>query len=388
MPHAISQRMRDVQTPVIPVVGAMIARHPGTISLGQGVAYYGPPPAVAEAVCAIAGDPGLDRYGPVDGGERLLDAITTKLARDNDVRVGDQRRVMVTAGSNMAFFNAVLAIADVGDEIVLLAPFYFNHEMAIGMAGCRAVVVPTTRDYQIDFDALRAALTPRTRAVVTICPNNPTGVIYPRAELEAVNRLCAEHGCYHISDEAYEYFVYDGAEHFSPASIDGCEPHTIACYSLSKTYGMAGWRVGYMLVPQVLQESIQKIQDSNLICVPLITQRAALAALKTDPAWIRERAAALGPLRRIVLDGLAELGDLVELGDPQGAFYCMARLRCELDDMALIERLIAEHGVAALPGSTFGSTDGCALRIAYGALERDTVTEAIGRLVTGLRALL
>ena len=128
---------------------------------------------------------------------------------------------MVTAGGNQAFLNVVLGILDPGDEVILPVPYYFNHEMAITMANARPVLAPTDSDYQLDLGALRSAITPRTRAIVTVSPNNPSGAVYPEGALRAVNALCAEHGIYHISDEAYEYFTFDDARHFSPASISG-----------------------------------------------------------------------------------------------------------------------------------------------------------------------
>jgi aspartate/methionine/tyrosine aminotransferase len=138
-----SRRLAEVQAPMIPVVAAMIARHPGTISLAQGVVHYGPPAAVAEAVAKAAAEPATSRYGRVRGLDALLERLETKLSRDNHVSLGG-RRVFVTAGGNMAFLTALLAIADPGDEVILFTPFYFNHDMAIAMANCRTVPVATT----------------------------------------------------------------------------------------------------------------------------------------------------------------------------------------------------------------------------------------------------
>ena len=128
---------------------------------------------------------------------------------------------MVTAGANMAFMHAVLAISEPGDEIILPVPFYFNHEMAIQMAGCRAVAVRTDDNYRSDLDAIGRAITNRTRAIVTISPNNPTGAVFPAALLREVNNLCRDRGLYHISDETYEYFTYGSARHLSPGSLAG-----------------------------------------------------------------------------------------------------------------------------------------------------------------------
>ena len=171
--HSQSSRLAAVQTPVIPVVGRWIAETPGTISLGQGVVSYGPPPEAIEAARRFGYALTDHRYGPVEGLPALVEAIEDKLARENGIRVRGSSRVVVTAGGNLAFVNAILAVTDPGDEVILPAPYYFNHEMAIVIAGGRAVPVPTFRDYQLDVQAIADAITPRTRAVVTVSPEQP-----------------------------------------------------------------------------------------------------------------------------------------------------------------------------------------------------------------------
>jgi aspartate/methionine/tyrosine aminotransferase len=278
-------------------------------------------------------------------------------------------------------------VTDPGDEVILQAPFYFNHDMAIVIAGCRTVAVATDDQYQLRLDAIRAAITPRTRAVVTISPNNPTGAVYPESALRAVNRLCAEHGLYHVHDEAYEYFTYGDAMHFSPGAIAGGATHTISLYSLSKTYGMASWRVGYMVIPAHLFEAVNKIQDTNLICPPVVSQAVACAAIRAGSAYCRERVLELAEIRPAVLEAFARVADICAVPRPDGAFYCLIRVKTTMDPLALVERLVVEHRVAAVPGTAFGLADGCYLRVSYGALDKETVAEGISRLVSGLRAI-
>ncbi|MCA9188378.1 MAG: aminotransferase class I/II-fold pyridoxal phosphate-dependent enzyme, partial [Planctomycetales bacterium] len=332
----------------------------------------------------------IHRYGLVRGVDELLHAIRAKLICDNKICVDhpdDHRSIIVTAGSNMGFVNAVLAIADIDDEIVLLSPYYFNHEMAIEIAGCRPVVVATTDDYQLDLSAIESAITDRTRAVVTVSPGNPTGAVFSREALTAVNQLCQLRGIYHISDEAYEYFVYSDRGHFSPASLPHSVPHTISLFSLSKAYGMAGWRIGYMVVPSALEHSVKKIQDTNLVCPPMISQIAAHAALSVGGDWCRQQIAPFRTVRDCVLEHLAALGDRCRVPQPDGAFYVLVQLDTDQRDLELVERLVKQYGVAVMPGSMFGKTPGCRLRIAYGALNDTTVTEGMGRLVHGLSQL-
>jgi aspartate/methionine/tyrosine aminotransferase len=379
--------MRSVQQPIVPIVGRWIRETPGTISLGQGMVAYGPPSEAFDALRDFDGDAEHHRYGPVEGEPALVEAIVNKLAAENGIQVGHHSRVVVTAGSNMGFVNAVLAVADPGDEVVLQAPFYFNHEMAVVMAGCRPVTVPTSEDYQLQPGTIAAAITPRTRAVVTISPNNPTGAVYPEAVLREVSALCAARGIYHVHDEAYEYFTYEGAVHFSPGGSRGATGHTVSLFSLSKAYGFAGWRIGYMVIPAHLFEAVNKIQDTNLICPPVISQCAALGALRAGAAYCRAQVSRLEIVRGLVYDRLAEISDLCHAPRTRGAFYCLLRVHTRLDAMTVTERLIREHRVAVLPGTAFGLTDGCFLRISYGALDRETVVEGVERLLGGLRAI-
>jgi aspartate/methionine/tyrosine aminotransferase len=379
--------MNAVQAPVIPIIGDLIRSTPGTISLGQGIVSYGPPVEAMQAAAAFGGTIEDHRYGPVEGLPSLLSVIAEKLRRENGIDAARDRRIFVTAGGNMAFMNAVLAITDPGDEIILPAPFYFNHDMAIVMAGARTVAVPTDANYQLQPDAIRAAITPRTRAVVTVSPNNPSGAVYDESKLREVNAICREAGVYHINDEAYEYFTYDGVRHFSPGSMDEGQPHTISLFSLSKAYGFASWRIGYMVAPASLFEAINKIQDTNLICPPAISQAAAAAALRVGAAHCRPHVAALAEVRDLVRHELDRLGDLCVVPPSTGAFYFLLKVNTPLDSFTLAERLIREHRVAAIPGSAFGLTDGCYLRISYGALDRSSVAEGVSRLVRGLQAI-
>ena len=367
----------------------MIRRHPGTISLGQGIVSYGPPPQVHEEIAQFFSNPENHKYQPVHGIEPLRALIETKLRNENGISLNGSA-VVVTGGANMAFNNALLAVADAGDEIILSRPFYFNQEMAIALANCRAVLVDTDQKGQLQPDAIRQAITPKTRAVVTISPHNPTGVVYSEATLREVNEICREAGVFHITDETYEYFTYDGIKHFSPGSIEGAEDHTISLYSLSKAYGFASWRIGYMIVPQRLFVDVQKIQDTFLICPPVISQYAALGALKAGRSYCENHLPPLAQVRAFAQQELQEIADLCEVPKAKGAFYFLLKMRgthSKKEPLELVEQLIREHSVAAIPGTTFGMEE-CCLRLSYGALQPPTAREGIGRLVEGLKVIL
>jgi aspartate/methionine/tyrosine aminotransferase len=384
-------RLASVETPIIPTIAALVRNNPGTISLGQGVVNYGPPAEAIAALPSMMGDGSLHKYLGVSGHPGLVEAIQAKLAEENQVHLGSDAMLMVTAGSNMAFLNSVLAVADPGDEFILPMPFYFNQEMAIRMCGCVPVPVPANADWSLNVDAMAAAITPRTRAIITVSPNNPTGAVYSEASLRAINALCAQHGLYHFSDEAYEYFTYEGVKHFSPASIPSAMKHTLSFYSMSKNYGMASWRVGYVVFPANLFDAMNKVQDTNLICAPMPSQLLAIQALKQGRNWVAPKIQALSEVRQTVYRTLEDLGDLVQFPKTQGAFYVLMKLPGLAQGIEPIEfnrAMTEKFKVASIPGFAFGLTQSHEAnyqRLSYGALEAASVAEGVQRYVAAVK---
>ena len=380
-------RMQRVQTPIIPVVGELIRQNPGTISLGQGVVHYEPPGKAIEYIQRFLADPNNHKYQMVDGIPELRKLIEEKLRSENGIDLQKDRRLIVTAGGNMAFLNAILAITDPADEIIQIVPYYFNHEMAVTIADCVPVCVASDSDFQPDLKALQQAITKKTRAIVTISPNNPSGAVYSEQMLRQINALCAEQHIYHIHDEAYEYFTYGNATHFSPASAESSKDHTISLYSMSKAYGFASWRIGWMVIPRALNDSVRKIQDTNLICPPVISQWAAAGAMTEGAQYCRSHIQSLEKVRNTVLERLREIEDIVSVIPSAGALYLLLRIKTTVSDMEIVKRLIRDYRVAAIPGSTFGIDDGCYLRISFGALDGESVVDGAGRLTVGLREI-
>ena len=390
---AAAQRLGAVLSPVIPQVAALLRQRPDGLSLAQGMVSWGPPPAVGAAVAtALAGPPQeLHRYGAMAGDGALLEAVRRELAEQRGLDLAEST-LLVTAGSNMAFYAVVQALCDPGDEVLLPLPWYFNHAMAIQLAG--GVPVPVAAGLVPDPARLAAAIGPRTRAIVTVSPNNPSGVVIPQAVLTAINRLCAHHGLLHLSDEAYAAFVHGPVPHHSPGSAPGSGAHTASVFSLSKSHGMAGWRIGYAAVPRALGDALTKVQDTVLICPPRLTQAAAAAALAAGPGWVAERVRSLQPRRRQLLaavaqaEGLALAGEPAGAQEPEGAFYALVEAPWGGDEAQLLEHLVLGHGVAALPGGAFGlppRAGRVTLRLSYGLLGEAELAEAMARLGRALR---
>jgi aspartate/methionine/tyrosine aminotransferase len=246
----------------------------------------------------------------------------------------------------------------------------------------------------LDPDRLAAAITPRTRAIVTVSPNNPSGVVQPPEVLARINALCERSGLFHISDEAYAEFVHGDRPHHSPGRAAGSGGHTVSLYSLSKAYGMAGWRIGYAAVPAHLSEALVKVQDTVLICPPRWPQLAARAALEAGPAWCRARVGNLGERLPQLIEAVAagrDRGLAMDLmARPDGAFYALLEVASPLPGQELVAHLIREWGVAALPGESFGlrpPPGRAVLRLSYGMLEREALDVALDRLLSGLEAL-
>ena len=399
VPPEPARRLAAVLEPVIPRVGALIAAHPGTLSMAQGMVDWGPPPQVLQVLqvelARAQADPiaaaSLDRYGPMQGDPPLLEALAAHLRARHGLDL-EGAALVVTAGSNMAFQILMQVLCDPGDEVILPVPWYFNHVMAVQLAG--GVPVLPEAGLIPDPQLLAAAITPRTRAIVTVSPNNPSGGVIPPERLAAINALCAHHGLLHISDEAYAAFVHGPVPHWSPGAVAGAAEHTVTLQSFSKAYGMAGWRLGYAALPQRLLAALAKVQDTNLICPPRLNQRAALAALGAGSDWLQPRLQTIRERRSLVLSSLEEARlrglPLVLLQEPDGAFYALLQVRTPLTGMQLVERLIREHGVAALPGESFGlpATGGAAvLRLSYGLLPVEQLEQALQRLGAGVRAL-
>lgn len=381
------QTIAAVQAPIIPIVGEWTRNNPNTLSLGQGMVFYPPPPQALAAIRDFGQSNHEHLYGSALGDKHLLALIEEKLRIENHVNLNEGYRVMVTAGANMAFLNVLLAILDPGDEVILPLPYYFNQEMAVKMLNCKPVAVPTDSQYQLQVEAIKATITEKTRAIVTVSPNNPTGAVYRESDLRAVNELCREHGLYHICDEAYEYFVYEQAQHFSPASIPDAAQHTISLYSLSKAYGFASWRVGYVVFPEHLLSALLKVQDTNLICPPLICQQAAIGALEIGSHYCKSHLPHLAAIRSQVLARLQELGDKIELIATEGAFYLLLKVHTQRNDMEFVQSLIQDFQVSAIPGCAFGLTNGCYLRLSYGMLNAEKVEVAMTRLIAGIKQL-
>jgi len=332
-----------------------LAAATGAVNLGQGFPDFPCPPELkAAAVEALHAD--LNQYAITWGAKPLRDAIAAKTARTHPGwDVDPETEITVTCGATEGMIAAFLAVLDPGDEVIVFEPFYENYGPDAILTGATPRYVTLREpDWSIDPDELRAAVTPRTRAIVVNSPHNPTGKVFDRIELETIAALCRDHDLVAFTDDIYEHIVYAGP-HIPLATLDGMRERTIAVNSTSKTYSVTGWRVGWVIAPPVLTGAIRKTHDFLTVGAAAPLQHASAVALGLPDAYYAGLVAGYRERRDTLLPALETAGFRVY--PPDGAYYVMtdiAGLTGE-DDVAFARRLVIDPGVAAVPGSSFYS---------------------------------
>ena len=326
----------------------------GGVNLAQGVCDTEvPQPVAARAIEAIA--QGLNIYTRLDGIAPLRQAIAEKLARHNGMTADPDGEILVTSGATAAFQAACMALFDPGDEVILFEPFYGYHLNTLSALRVNAATVPLAAPrWTMDLDALRAAITPRTRGIVVNSPSNPSGKVFSPAELEAIAALAIEHDLFVITDEIYEYFVFDGAEHISLATLPGMAERTISISGLSKTFSITGWRVGYVVADRRWLGAISYFHDLLYVCAPSPFQHAAAAGLMQLPdSFYSGLSTEYQAKRDMLCTALSDVGLTPSI--PQGAYYVLADVT-NLPGSTAREKartLLRNTGVAAVAGTAF-----------------------------------
>lgn len=327
----------------------------GGVNLGQGICDQPIEPAI-RAATAEAIDAGHNQYSLMEGDGGLRQRIAGKAASYNRISCDPDTQVVVTVGSTGGFALACLTLLDPGDEVIIFSPLYGYHLNQIRIGGGKPVFVHMRPpDWGIDPVELDRAFTSRTRMVVVNTPSNPCGKVFTREELSLIGRRAAEREAIVVTDEIYEYILYDGHEHVSLASLEGMADHTITLSGFSKTYSMTGWRLGYALAPPEIAEKMSLLNDLLYICAPTPLQHGVIAAFDLPPSYYDDLRAAYAEKRARILDACREVGFLPYV--PEGAYYLLAdvsSLGCR-DDREAAERILREARVAVVPGGAFYS---------------------------------
>ncbi|MDX2149100.1 MAG: aminotransferase class I/II-fold pyridoxal phosphate-dependent enzyme [Bryobacteraceae bacterium] len=330
-----------------------VAVHHKAVNLAQGFPDFPAPEVLKEAASqAICGD--VNQYAVTWGAKRFRQAIAAKYQRWYGLDYDPEREVTVCCGSTEGMIASLLAVANPGDEIVVFEPFYENYRPDALLTSAVSKLVPLRAPHwTFDPDELRAAFTPRTKAIIINTPNNPTGRVFTRAELDVIARLCQEFDCLAITDEIDEHILSDGARHIPMATLPGMRERTILVNSMSKTYSVTGWRVGWVLAPPEITNVIRKVHDFLTVGAAAPLQQAGVTALELPDDYYSGLASKYTHRRDLLMGWLAKAG--LNPMRPEGAYYIL----CDIsnlgfsDDVAFVRHLIETAGVAAVPGSSF-----------------------------------
>jgi aminotransferase len=326
----------------------------GGINLAQGVCDT-PVPSVVEETAIQAIRAGHNIYTRLDGIARLRNAIAAKQQRDYGLAYDPESEVLVASGATGGFHAAAMALLNPGDEVLLFEPFYGYHVSTLKSLRITPVLVPLSEpDWALDSDALKTAVTPKTRAIVLNTPSNPGGKVFSLAEIQEISAVCLEHDLFLITDEIYEYFVYDGARHISAATLPGMKERTIVISGFSKTFSVTGWRLGYVTADRKWMGAMSYFHDLTYVCAPSALQHGAAAGLEQlPPSFYTELAASHQDKRTRMLSALTDAG--LTPSTPAGAYYALADAT-KLAGKTAAEKarhLLAVTGVASVAGSAF-----------------------------------
>ena len=357
----LSAKAEQFTESVIREMTRLALKH-GAVNLSQGFPDFAAPAEIKEAARQAISDD-INQYAITWGAKPLRDAIVEKFERTQGVRVDPEREITICCGSTEAMMSSMMAIINPGDEIVVFEPFYENYGPDAILSGATPRFVRLRPpDWSYDERELAAAFGPHTKAIILNTPNNPTGKVFTRAELEFIRELCVRWNAFCITDEIYEHILYDGAEHISMARIEGMRERTIVINGMSKTYSVTGWRVGWAIAPPEATQSIRKVHDFLTVGAAAPLQQAGASALHSPQSYYDKLAASYTVKRERLLKILAVAGFTVF--KPRGAYYIMTDISCFPDpdparfvadtrDVRFAKYLVEEIGVAVVPGSSF-----------------------------------
>jgi len=312
----------------------------------------------------------------------LRQEIVKKLGRDNNVKTSISE-VITTVGAIEGLCASVFAILDPGDEVILPSPTYSTHIRLVRLASGKPVMVPLIEEenYALDIEGIRKAITPKTKAIIYCSPNNPTGTVFPEKQLRQLAEIALENNLMIITDEAYEYFVFDDHKHFSIASIPEMRKKAISCYTFTKTYAMTGWRIGYLHADEELIPHITKTHIPLTICAPVVSQYAAIAALKGSQKCVNEFRDHYLATRNLMCDRLDNLDNVFSYNKPGGSYLMFPKIELEegKDSSVFCKRMLREAKVSTTPGIAFGPTGESHLRLSF-CVPEEEINKAFDRM--------
>lgn len=373
---------------------AMKAEGLDVVGFGAGEPDFDTPDYIKEAAIKAINE-GFTKYTPASGILSLRQAICDKLAADNKLSY-QPAQIVVNNGAKHSLTNTFMAILDPGEEVIIAAPFWLSYPQMVKMANGTPVIVDTKKEnnYKLTPEEFEAAITDQTRAIIINSPSNPTGVVYTREELEAIGQVAIKHDLYIVSDEIYEYLVYDAVEHVSIASLgEDFYARTIVVNGLSKSYSMTGWRIGYVAAPLPVAKAIANIQSHATSNPNSIAQKASLAALNGDASFVSHMRETFSKRRDYMFERLMKIEGF-DVIKPQGAFYCFINVaglygktykgREIQSAQDLADILLEAVNVVVIPCADFGTPE--CIRLAY-AISMEDITKGLDRIASCVNSL-
>ncbi|MDR1359498.1 MAG: aminotransferase class I/II-fold pyridoxal phosphate-dependent enzyme [Deltaproteobacteria bacterium] len=354
-------------------------RH-AAVNLSQGFPDTGPPEAVVQRLIEVA-RAGPHQYSITWGAANFRQALAEKQSRLMGWEIDPEQEIVVTCGATEAMMAAMLTVVDPGDKVAVFSPFYENYGADAILAGAEPLYVPLSPpDFALDQEALEAVFARRPKALILCNPSNPCGRVFTLEELSAIAGLARRYDAYVLTDEVYEHIVYPPHRHIYFASLPGMRERTLSCSSLSKTYSMTGWRLGYIIAPPDIAEAARKVHDFLTVGAPAPLQEAAVAGLRLPEAYYRDLAEGYRDKRDFFLQGLDEIG--LSHNTPQGTYYVLVDVSAfgQEDDVAFCEALAARVGVGAVPGCIFFQERASGLIRLHFARQRPVLEETLRRL--------
>ncbi len=350
------------------------------INLAQGFPDFPAPWELKRAASSAIMDD-YNQYSITWGAKDLRDEISRKAREYNHIEADPDSEVTVTCGSTEAMMASMLALLNEGDEVVVFEPFYENYGPDAAVSGAVPRFVPLTDDNSIDGDVLASVFNKKTRALILNTPNNPCGKVFRKDELKLIADMCIDYDVIAVTDEIYEYILYDNKKHISIASLDEMKDRTITISGFSKTYSVTGWRIGYALAEKTLTSAIRKVHDFLTVGAPAPLQHACVSALRFSESYYEELAGMYDGKRKLLYNALIKAGFKCSL--PEGAYYILADIPegTGMDDTAFARYMVSEVGVAAVPGSSFYRSEAGKHKVRFTFSKKDeTLMEAARRL--------
>jgi aspartate/methionine/tyrosine aminotransferase len=383
MHKQIAKRNQGVEWSGIRVMFALADEIPGVINLGIGQSDFDTPDFIREAA-KKALDDGFTRYPPAKGYPDLREAIAEKLRTENQIDADPDTEIFVAVGAMQVVFNTCLHVIDPGDEVIVVDPGY-DYYSQIRLFGGVPVPVPAYENnhFKVDPQHLQAAVTDKTKLIIINTPANPTGAMLDEPELKKIVAIAKERDLFVLSDEPYEHIVFDGKKHLSIGSFEGMKERTISAYTLSKSYAMTGWRVGYVAAPKAIIDEMEKLMEHMVSGVTAVAQRAALAAITAPQNCVQEMLVEYEKRRAIVHQGLNAI-DGISCILPESTFYAFPNCsKIGLSSWKLAKYLVREHKVALVPGNIFGNNGEGFLRLSFAA-DAEKLEEGLDRIKRGV----